>query len=113
VAVRQHRRIAWTTDEVGQLYRQGPFWEDQAERTCPACAQVSVRSYLYHPDPQRPGNRVISCTWCANCWRMAAYTGEAPPVPFTDPFMDLPRGKLRIEFLSEQWDKGVLPQKFG
>jgi hypothetical protein len=108
-----HQRIPWTTDEGGQLYRQGPFWKDQAERTCPACGQVSVRNYMHYSDPQRPGTRVISYTWCANCWRSAFYTGEAPPVPFTDPFAELNRGKIRIEFLNEQWDKGVLPQRFG
>ena len=101
---------AWTADEIKALIRQGlPFWQDQSERKCPACGRVSVRSYMHYS--YRP--RVISKTWCANCWRFAASTGPEPPVPFTDPFAGAEPGGRKLAFLNEQWDKGVLPQKFG
>jgi len=67
--------------------------------------------YYSDPDPARP--RVINFLWCANCWRFASWTDGGPEVPFTDPLAGVERGKIRLEFLNEQWDKGVLPQKFG
>jgi hypothetical protein len=108
------QRIPYTSDEIRILARQGPpFSEDQSERKCPACGHVSVRTYMHYSEPLEPGTRAIGYTWCANCWRASFYTTEAPPEPFTDPFARLDRGKIKIEFLNEQWDKGVLPQKFG
>ena len=104
---------SWTAEEFAQLIREEPFWRNPVERMCPHCGHMAVRTYMHYsdPDPARP--RVINQTWCANCWRMSASTGGGPPVPFTDPLAGVERGRLKVRFLNEQWDKGVLPQKFG
>ena len=103
----------WTAEESAELRKDGPFWRHPVERKCPNCGHVAVRTYMFYsvPDPVHP--RVISKTWCASCWRFGSWTSDGPPVPFTDPLDGEEPVNRKLEFINKQWDKGVLPQKFG
>lgn len=114
--------INFTPDEIRELVKEPPFRDLPTERKCPACGNVSVRTYMYASE-RWPGNpTVISYTWCASCDRGSGSTGPRPDdLIFTDPLESYSKQeRLKLEkrgglfqLLNRLWDEGKLPQKFG
>ncbi|MER6622370.1 hypothetical protein [Streptomyces sp. NPDC000931] len=116
----QMKRFA--SQEVEAIGRGRKFLQDQSEWLCPACGEVSVRTYLRET---RRANRpaLINYTWCAACRRMTESSGPMPPgLIISDPWRELDPvawaefdtslSKLFAR-LDRLWQDGVLPQSFG
>lgn len=112
----------FTPSEIETLGRERNFLRDQSEWLCPACGEVSVRTYLRKAQhANRPA--VISYTWCAACRKMSGSTGPLPPgLIISDPWRELDPvaweefdASLHRLFarLDRLWEDGVLPQSLG
>jgi hypothetical protein len=108
--------------QLAALTRPPSFSEDQSERLCPACGNMTVRQYVYLSyERQRPA--IIGYVWCRSCQHFAGSVGPAPGgLVFSDPFQDLDDDQrldmeedLGVFFgrLDQCWDDGALPQRFG
>jgi hypothetical protein len=87
----------------------------RSERLCPACGQVSVRSYRY-PSERSTGTTQVSYVWCVQCHRYHGATSPRVVEGLSDPLTphehaqlddDLPR---LFDRLDQLWDEGALPR---
>ncbi|MEU0641590.1 hypothetical protein [Streptomyces umbrinus] len=106
-------------DQVKEFVAGGKSYEDQSERTYPACGNALVRTYVYRSHI-RQWPTLISWMWCANCRRFKGWTGpDLGTFDFTDPLEKLStdeRTAMSKDFgcyfrhLDRLWETGELPQ---
>ncbi|WP_157184877.1 hypothetical protein [Nocardia niigatensis] len=111
----------YDSNQVEELLAGSRFIEDPTERTCPACGNRAVRTYVYRNVAAHRTTR-ITYTWCAVCRRFKGWTGpDLGELAFSDPLGSLSPADRRemeqgfdrfFETLDKLWSAGELPQKF-
>jgi hypothetical protein len=110
----------YSDQDIAQIGRRPTFIEDQGERTCPECGNLSVRQYIYR-SVRRQQASLVGYAWCRRCQRFAGSVGPMPAgLGFTDPLENLtPEERVEIEDdldtffgrLDALWDSRSLPQE--
>ena len=109
------RGRGFDADEIAAIATLAtPVGQRLAERACPHCGNLSLRTYL-HAGARGDTPLLMSQTWCSPCLR---YTGSTGPMPaglhFSDPLDPAHRAALGVAGLFTEldrlWGEGALPQ---
>lgn len=104
--------IPFSLTETNTMGASAKPLEDNSERKCSSCGELSVRWY-YREISIYAG---VSWFWCARChkYQHSRITPLSRIYEFNDPIFGFPekQGNKWFEYLDYLWDEGVLPQVF-